>query len=210
MDYQLVKSHVRSGRLIPEYIRKTPFTVDYPTPKQAAQRLKLSELSHDMCGARGAVVYDYRRIPANSFLIAPLLRGSPALDSDTLPAISFDKIVSSHPEQRIHQAPDLRPLFPVDKTCTEPDRPDLSGSEHLNLPKIEPPPVPAINDTRVQRSTSAPEYAWSGANVLALTAIGTALLTGGLLYGSQSPHHLNDIQKIIHTLNRILKATASK
>ncbi len=75
----------------------------------------------------------------------------------------------------------------------------------IKAPEI-PPPVPAADDIKSQPSAS--EYSWSGPKVLTLASLGSALLVGGLLYGSQSPENLNNISIAIHTFNRILKATA--
>jgi len=51
-----------------------------PSPAQAAQRLRMSELSHSMYGATGTTqLRDGRRIPVNAVLVSPLLRGSPEL-----------------------------------------------------------------------------------------------------------------------------------
>ena len=53
-----------------------------PSPAQAAQRLRMSELSHSMYGATGTTqLKDGRRIPVNAALVSPLLTGSPDIEN---------------------------------------------------------------------------------------------------------------------------------
>ncbi|MBU4077121.1 MAG: hypothetical protein KKI06_10530 [Euryarchaeota archaeon] len=74
-EWQYVQSSKGGG---PGYWRRR--SRHGPSRAQAAQRLRMSELSHRMYGATGtAQLRDGRRIPVNAVLVSPLLRGSPKI-----------------------------------------------------------------------------------------------------------------------------------
>lgn len=74
-EWQYVSSSKGGG---PGYWRRR--SRHEPSPAQAAQRLRMSELSHAMYGATGtAQLRDGRIISINAALVSPLLRGSSAV-----------------------------------------------------------------------------------------------------------------------------------